>query len=168
MSNFLLSLGSATPCDLPVVVKGLDKLPAEFARRVCVSPLPKSQWVASRYPARSAQSERRVRFAAGFKLNRPHRERTCHAHQQTTHMVIVPHPTALEVGKLKLALDDISEDLGKQTLGSAWLPCSSVAIQHSHAGAWEREHENTRLVAPGSHAPAWEHVQTLQRRDFHR
>jgi hypothetical protein len=33
-------------------------------------------------------------------------------------MVIVPDPSALEVGKLNLAFDDIGKDFGKQALGA--------------------------------------------------
>lgn len=34
-------------------------------------------------------------------------------------MIVVSHPTALEIGQLNFALDDIGQDFGKQALGTS-------------------------------------------------
>ncbi|MEZ5577109.1 MAG: hypothetical protein R3F44_16365, partial [Candidatus Competibacteraceae bacterium] len=54
---------------------------------------------------------------AGFQQHcRSPRERP--ADQQAAHVVVIPHPTALEVGKLNLALDDAGGGFRKQALGT--------------------------------------------------
>ena len=58
--------------------------------------------------------------------HRAHREGTGDADQQALHVVIVPHPSALEVGELGLAGGDVFEQLGQRTLG---------AVEGSHGGS---------------------------------
>ncbi len=61
----------------------------------------------------------KIGFAARFQQHdRAHRERSRHTNQQAAYMVVVPHPTPLEVGKLNLAFDNIGENFRKQAFGA--------------------------------------------------